>query len=302
MRDLTYRRLVMAAAAAALLLSITGCASLIESMRGPQRQMIYATGKGEATAKDLAKGRHAPSARDLPRRPGPDFPKWGTETIDISTSVAISPEATSHVEAVALARQAAHDKVFQSLAAQVVALPAPKAKDTVGNLLKARANDRTQVEKLIRSAEFTHDAENESGSFESIARLKLEPIALLLYGEAAPTKENGESDTEMSIPRHARSVEVPTDPLQRKAFDTALANARRDMLRRLKGATLLPSYTVADLMKADDESKKRVTVALDYALVNVHLDDIRNPHPGVCEVDLSLDATPILDNLKSSAR
>ena len=278
---------------AGLLLSMTGCASFYEMIRPPRHQIIYATGSGEANL-NIRK----PIQDKEGRRPGPDFPSWGSETLNAKASAPISNEATSHVEAVALARRTAHDTILQDLATRVAALPAPKSGEKIANQLNARAKDKNEIEKIILSAKFTKDAENEAGQFNSEARLDLEPIALLLYG----IKENaGDKSTTMSQPNETRAanINIPTDPLQRKAFDAALVNARKNLMSKLKQSPLDPNRTVENLMATNPASKHRVEVALDYAMKDSRIEDIRYPSPGACEVDLSLDPTPILENLKS---
>ena len=294
-------------AAQALALSLlTGCASFSRLLE-PRAQVLRVTGFGDSSAREAAAAEEAgeftmgvrkPSVSSMRRKPGVDFPKWGTQTLEARASAPVSQEATSYVEATMLARQAARDEAYRQLAARVAALPTPKGSGTVGEILKSRPKDKAEVEKIIRGCEFAFEGQGHPEQSETVARLNLEPIALLLYGRAAAKERDSMRNrpSQSPLPRRLGNVEVPTEPLQRKAFDRAFQDARNRMLGSLKQVRLLPNYTVGNLMAVNKEAVARVNLALDYY---ARVDHIRYPRPGACEVDLSLNASPTVNNLKT---
>jgi len=305
------------AVASLLVLHFCGCGYLTRLAIRPTAPTLYATGTGraaETAAPGVEPGGKSAIAPEGRRRPGPNYPKWGEDTIEVKGSAPVSQEAASYVEGIMLARQAARDDACRQLAARVAALPAPTGGTTLGEVLKGRPNDRTEVEKMIRACELVppvgaapesrgagNDAGVADGQYRVSARLSLAPMALLLYGEAAESPARAKEEPEPGEPaaRRLGNVRIPADPLQRAAFDRALRDARRQMLEELGQVYLLPNYSVGDLLAVNPDAAARARYEVEsYARV----DAIRYPRPGACEVDLSLNPGPTLRVLKSMMR
>ena len=261
-------------------------------------QMIYATGRGEATEKELARAgvRDAGKSADGgERRAGRNFPKMGPgcyrgahERDGVAGSDFLC--GVDHAGAARGARQGvARDSGAHCLAACSIGRGA-----RWGDALKARPKDQAEVEKMIRSAEVSSKGDAAAGQqdvAQVTARLRLEPVALLLYGESGAAAEAPAA----KLPVRAGSADVPMNALQRKTFERARANAQKAMLEDLKRLPLNSQMTAGMLMRANRNAAERARLAVEYARVT----EIRHPRPGVCEVDLSLNAAPILSNLKT---
>lgn len=238
----------------------------------------------------------APDQTSALRRPGPQFPQWGSSRLDLPVVVALSTEAASRVEAVMIARREALDQAERRMADYVAQLPTPDGANTVGGLLSGDRALADRLEERIRSSiETPAQGEIEGGRYALRARLALEPIALEIWGEEVPTAPSADSPR----PVRPRVFEIepqgagPSD-MKMKAHQAALENARRELLERLKRESLFPNYTIEDLMLADDEASRQVRAAVESA----RIEQERYPAPNVCEIVLELDIEPLLNLLK----
>jgi len=285
---------------ALLIVGLCGCAPLGQMLGFPRRRAFVVTGFGAAPARDLlvkeqdaagglpeTPGEQSPK-EVLVRRPGADFPGWASQILEARAGVPLPEEANSHVEAVMLARRQAQERLLRDLATRVAGLPAPGGK-LVGEALQQDEDFRSRMDKAIRSScQFVYGAETQEGTYSAVARLPLEPIALLGWGEIVEESvESGEK--RKKAPKHqGKSL-----TLERLAYEAAVKDAQEKMLEMVQTVALHARYTVGDLMSEDEEAAKRVRLAVAQARIV----DRRFPSPGECEVDLELDLRPLVTDL-----
>ncbi|MFW6287046.1 MAG: hypothetical protein ACOC29_03795 [Candidatus Sumerlaeota bacterium] len=206
----------------------------------------------------------------------PPEPYWWERHLEIVVDESMPSGATSHVEALVLARARARDKAVQKLLIRVAELPGYKGGLTVGEEFADNAPLRVRVAGIVKEhTVVVRDSTLDDGDkYRILVRLPLWRVSQALYA----TPGDGWNFNKQKA----------STPAEEHALEQARIKAESDAREKID------DYTIGNRRMGEMIRDNRLLWnTLRDVLANAEIVEKRFPEPGACEVTIEVDLAPL---------